>query len=231
MMWVSPPMPRWGASQEEATSPALLVPMVVENTNRGERAYDIFSRLLKERIILLGTPIDDQIANLIVAQLLFLDHEDPERDINLYINSPGGSITAGLAIYDTMRAIRADVSTFCVGMAGSMATPLLAGGAKGKRYSLPHSTIHMHPAGGGARGYAPDVEIMARELLREQRIIRELLARDTGQSLERISKDFDRDLFMDPQQGKEYGIIDDILNKEDMTTGRNEHKEERADPF
>jgi ATP-dependent Clp protease protease subunit len=199
--------------------------MVVENTNRGERAYDIFSRLLKERIILLGTPIDDQIANLIVAQLLFLDHEDPERDINLYINSPGGSITAGLAIYDTMRAIRADVSTFCVGMAGSMATPLLAGGAKGKRYSLPHSTIHMHPAGGGARGYAPDVEIMARELLREQRIIRELLARDTGQSLERISKDFDRDLFMDPQQGKEYGIIDDILNKEDMTTGRNEHKE------
>jgi ATP-dependent Clp protease, protease subunit len=225
MMWVSPPMPRWGASQEEATSPALLVPMVVENTNRGERAYDIFSRLLKERIILLGTPIDDQIANLIVAQLLFLDHEDPERDINLYINSPGGSITAGLAIYDTMRAIRADVSTFCVGMAGSMATPLLAGGAKGKRYSLPHSTIHMHPAGGGARGYAPDVEIMARELLREQRIIRELLARDTGQSLERISKDFDRDLFMDPQQGKEYGIIDDILNKEDMTTGRDEHKE------
>jgi len=199
--------------------------MVVENTNRGERAYDIFSRLLKERIILLGTPIDDQIANLIVAQLLFLDHEDPERDINLYINSPGGSITAGLAIYDTMRAIRADVSTFCVGMAGSMATPLLAGGAKGKRYSLPHSTIHMHPAGGGARGYAPDVEIMARELLREQRIIRELLARDTGQSLERISKDFDRDLFMDPQQGKEYGIIDDILNKEDMTTGRDEHKE------
>lgn len=231
MMWVSPPMPRWGASQEEATSPALLVPMVVENTNRGERAYDIFSRLLKERIILLGTPIDDQIANLIVAQLLFLDHEDPERDINLYINSPGGSITAGLAIYDTMRAIRADVSTFCVGMAGSMATPLLAGGARGKRYSLPHSTIHMHPAGGGARGYAPDVEIMARELLREQRIIRKLLARDTGQSLERISKDFDRDLFMDPQQGKEYGIIDDILNKEDMTTGRDEHKEERADPF
>jgi ATP-dependent Clp protease protease subunit len=190
--------------------------MVVENTNRGERAFDIFSRLLKERIILLGTPIEDQIANLIVAQLLFLDHDDPERDISLYINSPGGSVTAGLAIYDTMRAIRADVATFCVGMAGSMATPLLAGGARGKRYSLPHSTIHMHPAGGGARGYAPDVEIMARELLRQQQIIRELLARDTGQSVERISKDFDRDLFMDPEQAKEYGIIDDVLNMDDL---------------
>lgn len=223
--WISPPMPTWGITSREPSTPSLLVPMVVENTNRGERAYDIFSRLLKERIILLGTPIDDQIANLIVAQLLFLDHEDPERDINLYINSPGGSITAGLAIYDTMRAIRADVCTFCVGMAGSMATPILAGGAKGKRYSLPHSTIHMHPAGGGARGYAPDVEIMARELLREQRIVRELLARDTNQPLERIEKDFDRDLFMDPQQAKEYGIIDDILNKEDMKTGRVEFKD------
>jgi ATP-dependent Clp protease protease subunit len=190
--------------------------MVVENTNRGERAFDIFSRLLKERIILLGTPIDDQIANLVTAQLLFLDHDDPERDISLYINSPGGSITAGLAIYDTMRAVRADVSTFCLGMAGSMATPLLAGGTKGKRYSLPHSTIHLHPAGGGTRGYAPDVEIMARELLRQQKVIRELLSRDTGQSIERIAKDFDRDLFMSPQQAKEYGIIDDILNSEDV---------------
>ncbi len=193
-----------------------LIPMVVESTNRGERAYDIYSRLLKERVILLGTPIEDQIANLIVAQLLFLEHEDPDRDIWLYINSPGGSITAGLAIYDTMQVIRPDVATVCVGMAGSMATPILAGGAKGKRYSLPHSTIHMHPAGGGARGYAPDVEIMARELLREQQLIRELLAKDTGQPLERIARDFDRDLFMDPQQAKEYGIIDEILTREDL---------------
>ncbi len=200
------------------TSPHVnaLIPMVVESTNRGERAYDIYSRLLKERVILLGTPIDDQIANLIVAQLLFLEHEDPDRDIWLYINSPGGSITAGLAIYDTMQVIRPDVATVCVGMAGSMATPILAGGAKGKRYSLPHSTIHMHPAGGGARGYAPDVEIMARELLREQQLIRELLAKDTGQPLERIARDFDRDLFMDPQQAKEYGIIDEILTREDL---------------
>jgi ATP-dependent Clp protease, protease subunit len=196
--------------------PESLIPMVVESTNRGERAFDIYSRLLKERIILLGTPIDDQIANLIVAQLLFLEHDDPERDISLYINSPGGSITAGLAIYDTMRAIRPDVSTVCVGMAGSMATPILAGGAKGKRYSLPHSTVHMHPAGGGARGYAPDVEIMARELLREQQLIRELLVKDTGQPLERIARDFDRDLFMTPEQAKEYGIIDEILNREEM---------------
>lgn len=226
MDWLSPYKAGWispHGTGGQATQPALLIPMVVENTNRGERAFDIFSRLLKERIILLGTPIEDQIANLIVAQLLFLDHEDPERDISLYINSPGGSITAGLAIYDTMRAIRADVATFCVGMAGSMATPLLAGGAKGKRYSLPHSTVHMHPAGGGARGYAPDVEIMARELLREQQIVRELLSRDTGQPLERIAKDFDRDLFMGPEKAMEYGIIDDILNREDLVAGRGEN--------
>jgi ATP-dependent Clp protease protease subunit len=190
--------------------------MVVESSNRGERAFDIFSRLLKERIIMLGTPIDDQIANLIVAQLLYAEHDDPERDVNLYINSPGGSVTAGLAIYDTMRAIRAPVATYCMGMAGSMATIVLAGGARGKRYSLPHSTVHMHPAGGGARGYAPDVEIMARELLRMQQITRELLSRDTGQDIERIKKDFDRDLFMDPEQAVEYGIIDEILNRDDV---------------
>ncbi|MEF3273719.1 MAG: ATP-dependent Clp protease proteolytic subunit [Chloroflexus sp.] len=189
--------------------------MVVESTSRGERAFDIYSRLLKERIVILGTPIDDQIANLIVAQLLFLESEDPDRDIWLYINSPGGSVTAGLGIYDTMHHIRPDVATVCVGMAGSMATPILAGGAKGKRYSLPHSTIHMHPAGGGARGYAPDVEIMARELLRLQQLVRELLAKDTGQPIERIAKDFDRDLFMTPEQAKEYGIIDEILIRED----------------
>nr|WP_281181299.1 ATP-dependent Clp protease proteolytic subunit [Chloroflexus islandicus] len=193
----------------------MLIPMVVESTSRGERAFDIYSRLLKERIVILGTPIDDQIANLIVAQLLFLESEDPDRDIWLYINSPGGSVTAGLGIYDTMHHIRPDVATVCVGMAGSMATPILAGGAKGKRYSLPHSTIHMHPAGGGARGYAPDVEIMARELLRLQQVVRELLAKDTGQPIERIAKDFDRDLFMTPEQAKEYGIIDEILTREE----------------
>lgn len=213
MNWLSPGSVDWTSPRPEA-----LVPMVVESTNRGERAFDIYSRLLKERIILLGTPIDDQIANLIVAQLLFLEHDDPERDVNMYINSPGGSVTAGLAIYDTMRAIRAPVATYCVGMAGSMATILLAGGERGKRYSLPHSTIHMHPAGGGARGYAPDVEIMARELLRMQQITRELLSRDTGQTLERIGKDFDRDLFMDPLQAREYGIIDEILNNDDLVS-------------
>lgn len=209
--WRSIPGPEWLSQR-----PELLIPMVVESTSRGERAFDIYSRLLKERIVILGTPIDDQIANLIVAQLLFLESEDPDRDIWLYINSPGGSITAGLGIYDTMHHIRPDVATVCVGMAGSMATPILAGGTKGKRYSLPHSTIHMHPAGGGARGYAPDVEIMARELLRLQQVVRELLAKDTGQPIERIAKDFDRDLFMTPEQAKEYGIIDEILTREDV---------------
>jgi ATP-dependent Clp protease protease subunit len=213
MKWISPDSSVW-----MTPGPQALIPMVVESTSRGERAFDIYSRLLKERIVILGTPIEDQIANLIVAQLLFLESEDPDRDIWLYINSPGGSITAGLAIYDTMRHIRPDVATVCVGMAGSMATPILAGGTKGKRYSLPHSTVHMHPAGGGARGYAPDVEIMARELLREQQLIRELLARDTGQPIDRIAKDFDRDLFMTPEQAKDYGIIDEILNREDLST-------------
>ena len=212
MDWTSNHRIDWSSQRPES-----LIPMVVESTNRGERAFDIYSRLLKERIILLGTPIEDQIANLIVAQLLYLEHEDPERDISLYINSPGGSITAGMAIYDTMRAIRPDVSTVCVGMAGSMATPILAGGAKGKRFSLPHSTIHMHPAGGGARGYAPDVEIMARELLRMQQLVRELLATDTGQPVDRIARDFDRDLFMTPEQAKEYGIVDEILTREEMS--------------
>ncbi|NJO05681.1 MAG: ATP-dependent Clp protease proteolytic subunit [Chloroflexaceae bacterium] len=216
MEWTSPYQIQW-----QSERPQSLIPMVVESSNRGERAFDIYSRLLKERIIMLGTPIDDQIANLIVAQLLFLEHDDPERDINMYINSPGGSVTAGLAVYDTMRAIRPAVATYCMGMAGSMATIILAGGERGKRYSLPHSTIHMHPAGGGARGYAPDVEIMARELLRMQQITRELLARDTGQTIERIGKDFDRDLFMDPKQAVEYGIVDEVLNPQDLVASRN----------
>lgn len=191
--------------------PRLVIPTVTERTNRGERAFDIYSRLLRERIILLGMPIDDDVANTVVAQLLYLDSEDPDRDISLYVNSPGGSVTAGLAIYDTMQGVRADVSTVCMGFAGSMATIVLAGGTKGKRLALPHSTIHMHPAGGGVRGYAPDVEIMARELLRKQQLCRQLMARDTGQTYERIVKDFDRDLFMTPTEAKEYGIIDNIL--------------------
>jgi ATP-dependent Clp protease protease subunit len=193
------------------SSPQMVIPYVVENTSRGERVYDIYSRLMRERIIVLGTPIDDQIANVVVSQLLFLEHEDPDRDIQIFINSPGGSVYAGMAMYDTMQMIRPDVATFCVGMAASMATILLAGGAKGKRYSLPHSTIHMHPALGGARGSAPDAEIQIRELLRMQTMIREQMARDTGQTVEKIARDFDRDLFMTPLQAKEYGIIDEVL--------------------
>ncbi|MBA3469363.1 MAG: ATP-dependent Clp protease proteolytic subunit [Herpetosiphonaceae bacterium] len=200
-----------------AKSTSMVVPYVVETSSRGERVYDIYSRLLKERIIILGTPIESQIANVIVAQLLFLQHEDPDRDMYMYINSPGGEVNAGLAIYDTMQMVTPDISTWCLGFAGSMATPILAGGTKGKRFSLPNSTIHMHPAGGGARGYAPDVEIQIRELLRLQTIIRELLAKDTGQPLERISRDFDRDLFMTPTQAKEYGIIDEIMTTMDPT--------------
>ncbi len=195
----------------EWSSPQMVIPYVVENTSRGERVYDIYSRLMRERIIILGTPIDDQIANVVVSQLLFLEHEDPERDIQIFINSPGGSVYAGMAMYDTMQMIRPDVATFCVGMAASMATILLAGGAKGKRYSLPHSTIHMHPALGGARGSAPDAEIQIRELLRMQTMIRDQMAKDTGQPVDKIARDFDRDLFMTPEQAKEYGIIDEVL--------------------
>ncbi|HYF61265.1 MAG TPA: ATP-dependent Clp protease proteolytic subunit [Herpetosiphonaceae bacterium] len=208
--WISP-----AHDIVSAKSPSMVVPYVVETSSRGERVYDIYSRLLKERIIILGTPIESQIANVIVAQLLFLQHEDPDRDIYFYINSPGGEVNAGLAIYDTMHMVSPDISTWCIGFAGSMATPLLAGGTKGKRFSLPNSTIHMHPAGGGARGYAPDVEIQIKELLRLQNIVRELLAKDTGQPLERIARDFDRDLFMTPTQAKEYGIIDEIMTTMD----------------
>ena len=196
----------------DRTQPQAVIPYVVENTSRGERVYDIYSRLLKERIIFLGTPIEDQIANVIVAQMLFLVHDNPEQDIWLYINSPGGSVTAGLAIYDTMKMIQCDVATVCVGGAASMGTVLLAGGTKGKRYSLPNSTIHMHPALiGGLGGSAPDVEIRAKELLRMNQRIRELMAADTGQPIERIARDFDRDLFMPPEQAQDYGIIDEIL--------------------
>jgi ATP-dependent Clp protease, protease subunit len=197
---------------EHRIQPQAVVPYVVENTSRGERMYDIYSRLMKERIIVLGTGIDDQVANVVVAQLLFLAHDNPEADVWLYINSPGGSIYSGLAIYDTIKMIQCDVATVCVGMTASMGTILLAAGTKGKRYSLPHSTIHMHPALiNRMGGSAPDVEIQARELLRGQQQIRELLAKDTGQTVERIARDFDRDLFMTASQAKEYGIIDEIL--------------------
>jgi len=185
--------------------------MVIETTGRGERAYDIYSLLLKERIVFLGTPIDDNLANLIIAQLLFLEREDPEKEVHLYINSPGGLIYPGLAIYDTMQLIKAPISTICVGSTASLATVLLSAGVKGKRYALPNSTIHMHPAGGGMRGYAPDVEIQARELLRMQNKIHEILAKHTGQPLEKIAKDFDRDYYMDAQGAVEYGMVDEIL--------------------
>ena len=191
--------------------PENIIPYVVERDPRGERTYDIYSLLLKERIVFLGTGINDQVANAIIAQLLFLDREDPERDINLYINSPGGVITAGLAIYDTMQLIRPDVSTICVGMAASMGTVLLCGGADGKRYALPNSTIHMHQALGGAQGQASDIEIAAREIIRMQDKIRNIISEHTGQSYEKIARDTDRDFYMSSEQAQEYGLIDVVM--------------------
>lgn len=188
-----------------------LIPMVIESTGRGERAYDIYSLLLKERIVFLGTPIEDNVANLMIAQLLFLEREDPDKDIHLYINSPGGLIYPGLAIYDTLQLVKAPISTICVGSTASLATLLLAAGTPGKRYALPNSTIHMHPAGGGVRGYAPDIEIQARELLRMQKKIHEVMSKHTGQTVEKIAQDFDRDYYMDAPGAVEYGIIDEIL--------------------
>ncbi len=188
-----------------------VVPIVVEQTGRGERAYDIYSRLLRERIIFLGSPITDEVANLIAAQLLFLEAEDAERDIHFYINSPGGSVTAGLAIYDTMQYIRPDVSTFCLGQAASMAAWLLAAGAKGKRYALPHSRIMIHQPLGGIQGVAADIDIQAREILRIREQLNAILVKHTGQSLKRIEKDTDRDLFMTSQQALEYGIVDEVI--------------------
>ena len=192
--------------------PSNIVPMVVEQTSRGERAYDIYSLLLRERIVFLGTPIDDQVANVIVAQLLYLDREDPERDIQMYIHSPGGVITAGLAIYDTMQLISANVSTICVGMSASMGTVLLAAGATGKRFALPNATIHMHQALGGARGQASDIEIAAREILRNNALIRGILAKHSGQPLEVIERDTDRDFYLDANQAKDYGLVDEVLH-------------------
>ena len=187
------------------------VPIVVEQSNRGERAYDIWSRLLKDRIIFLGGPIDDTVANLIIAQLLFLESEDPDKDVQMYINSPGGSVTAGLAIYDTMQYIKPDVATICIGSAASMGALLLSSGAKGKRYSLPYSRIMVHQPWGGAQGQATDVEIHAREILRLRELLNEILAANSGQTLAKIQQDTERDYFMSSAQAKEYGIIDTIM--------------------
>lgn len=197
-----------------------IIPMVIETGPRGERAFDIYSLLLRERIVFLQSGINDQIANLIVAQLLYLEREDPDKDISLYINSPGGVISAGLAIHDTMKLIKPAVSTICVGMAASMATVLLCSGQKGKRYSLPNSTIHMHQAMGGAQGQASDIEIAAKEILRMQGIIRGIISENTGQSTDRVTKDTDRDYYLTPTQSVDYGLIDEILNVPHEKTAR-----------
>jgi len=190
-----------------------LVPIVIEQTGRGERAYDIFSRLLKERIVFIGTPIDDTVASLVIAQLLFLESEDPDKDIFLYINSPGGTIPSGLAIYDTMQYIRPDVSTICIGMAASMAAVLLAGGAKGKRTALPNSRIMIHQPWGGVQGAASDISIQAEEILRMKRRLNQILAEHTGKPVEQIERDTDRDYYMSSEEAKAYGLIDNILVK------------------
>ena len=202
-----------------------LVPMVVENTGRGERAFDIYSRLLKERIVFIGTPIDDQVANLVVAQLLFLQSEDPEKEIALYINSPGGQVTAGLAIYDTMQYIRPPVSTICIGMAYSMAAVLLAGGAHGKRFALPHANILIHQPWGGMQGQASDIQIHAKEILRTREQLNQILARHTGQKIEKVSQDTERDYFLTSEAAKDYGLIDDII----LTTIKVGDKEKAKD--
>jgi ATP-dependent Clp protease protease subunit len=189
-----------------------LVPVVVEQTNRGERSFDIYSRLLKERIVFLGTPIDDQVGNLIMAQLLFLESEDPDKDINLYINSPGGDITSLFAVYDTMKYVRCDVSTICMGQAASAAAVLLAAGTRGKRFALPHARVLIHQPHGGASGQAVDIEIQAKEILRYRKLLDEILAEHTGQSIEKISHDTDRDFIMTAEQAKEYGVIDEVFS-------------------
>lgn len=190
-----------------------LVPIVVESTGRGERAYDIFSRLLKERIVFIGTPIDDTIASLIIAQLLFLESEDPDKDINVYVNSPGGSVSAGLAIYDTMQYIRPEISTICIGMAASMAAVLLAGGSKGKRTTLPNSRIMIHQPWGGVQGTATDISIQAEEILRMKKRINEILAHHSGKPVNQVEKDTDRDYYLSAEEAKTYGLIDNILFK------------------
>jgi ATP-dependent Clp protease protease subunit len=200
-------------------SPQNIIPMVIESSPRGERAFDIYSLLLKERIVFLGTPIADPVANLVIAQLLYLEREDPEKGISLYINSPGGVISSGLAIYDTMQMIQPEVSTVCLGMAASMATVLLSGGKRGKRYALPNSTIHMHQPMGGAQGQAADIEIAAREIIRLQDKIRTMLSENTGQSYEKIARDTDRDYYLTSPQAVEYGLVDEILGGKKPSDG------------
>lgn len=196
------------------------VPMVVEQSGRGERAYDIYSRLLKDRIIFLGGPIDDNVANVVIAQLLFLESEDPDKDIHLYINSPGGVVTAGLAIYDTMQYIKPDVSTICIGQAASMGSVLLAAGAKGKRYALPYSRIMIHQPLGGAQGQSTDIQIQAREILRIRETLNEILKEHTGQSIEKLTEDTERDNFMSAIQAKEYGLIDAVISRPHTNTDK-----------
>jgi ATP-dependent Clp protease protease subunit len=202
-------------------APSGVVPMVVEQSGRGERAFDIYSRLLRERIIFLGTPVDDTIADAIVAQLLFLDAEDPEKDIQIYINSPGGSVTAGMAIYDTMQQVRPDIVTICYGLAASMGAFLLSGGAKGKRLSLPSSRIMVHQPLGGAQGQAVDIEIQAREILYHKRRLNELLADHTGQEISKIEADTERDFFMSAAEAKNYGLIDQVIDRRELAAGAN----------
>ncbi|PKO23159.1 MAG: ATP-dependent Clp protease proteolytic subunit [Chloroflexi bacterium HGW-Chloroflexi-1] len=208
---------------ENPDTPQSLIPMVIETSGRGERAFDIYSLLLRERIIILGTPINDQVANVIVAQLLFLDREDPEKDIQLYINSPGGQVYAGMAIYDTMQLIRAPISTIAVGVTASFGTVLLTAGTKGKRYALPHATIHMHQPLGGVQGQATEIEIQAKEILRLREDLNVILAHHTGQPVDQIADDTERDRYMTPDQAREYGLIDEVLrsaNKEEGKRGK-----------
>jgi len=200
----------------QSMSPASLIPMVIETSGRGERAFDIYSLLLRERIVFLGTPINDQVANVIVAELLFLDREDPEKDIQLYINSPGGQVYAGMAIYDTMQLVRAPISTIAVGVTASFGTLLLTAGTKGKRYALPHATIHMHQPLGGAQGQATEIEIQAREILRLREELNRILSHHTGQPTERIQEDTERDRYMSAEQAKEYGLIDEVLQASEL---------------
>jgi ATP-dependent Clp protease, protease subunit len=211
----------WQAAQGPVSLPQnLLVPNVIEQTPRGERGMDIYSRLLKERIVFIGTPIDDHVANLVVAQLLFLQSEDATKDIWMYINSPGGSVYAGLAIYDTMQYIKPDVATVCMGMAMSMGAVLLAAGAKGKRYTLPHSTVLIHQPLGGAEGQAADIEITAREIIRIRSELNDILVKHTGQTLDRIKQDSDRNFYMTSQMAVDYGIVDDVLSREEVAATR-----------
>jgi len=210
--------------------PQSIIPMVIETSPRGERAFDIYSLLLKERIVFLGTPINDHVANTIIAQLLYLEREDPDKGINIYLNSPGGVISSGLAIYDTMRLIKSEVSTICLGMTASMATVLLAGGHRGKRYALPNSTIHMHQPMGGAQGQATDIEIAAREIIRLQDKIRTILAENTGQTYDKIARDTDRDFYLTADQAVEYSLVDEILGApEKEETEEKEDTKEQED--